>query len=170
MRYASACSGLDLPTVALEAVLGGERWEHVCASERQPALRRWLRKAYGGRGLRGDRVHADAASRAACEDAVPADIWFGGPPCGPWSKRNRHPSVRQRERAAAFLDRMLDYVRVHQPAIAILESLDRPANRAVFDAAILSLRTHGYEVFSVPVTAEAAGPMVRDRRMWLAVQ
>ena len=94
-------------------------------------------------------------------------MWVGGPPCGVWSKRNHDPSLEERQRATEFLDRILDYVRTHKPAIAILESVHVPANHAVMDATVRSMRAYGYEDSRVEVEAAEDVPMGRDRGMWL---
>ena len=59
LRYASACSGIDLAAVALDTLLPGA-WTYVFASEADKHVATVLAHAHAARGLRPDTVHPDA--------------------------------------------------------------------------------------------------------------
>lgn len=166
-RYASACSGLDFFSPMMDAAFGSE-WEYVAASDTNGKIRDFLHFAYQARGLSRDRIQRDATERAACEDALPADIFTMGPPCGSWSRRRHEPSQEDQGKARERVDRMLDYVRTHKPLIAIIENVMAPEVVSAFTALLASIP--GYRLVPVVSDAIAHGEMKRERHVWYMVR
>jgi site-specific DNA-cytosine methylase len=166
-RFATACSGLDFASVAMDNIFGSA-WHYVAAAESDRGLAAFLALAYTCRGLTSARVACDCVSAAATRDALPADIFVAGPPCGPWSQRNHSPSWQERVTEVDRLDACLDYVRCHRPAIVIIENVDTADVTSAVVALLASLP--GYITRSFVADARDQGPMCRKRRYYYAVR
>ena len=161
--YRSAGSGLDMFTDVMDHTFGRD-WSHTGASERDPLLSNFLAFAYESRGLTPDMILADMTSEEACEGAAYADIYFSGQPCVSWSPRNHNPSRESRAAARDVFDRCMDYVRVHQPRIVVIENVNTPELVSAFTAVIRSVK--GYKYGHFVSDARIHGDMDRERRMY----
>ena len=65
----------------------------------------------------------DAASPAATVHASTSHLAFWGFPCGPSSGLRRHLSPDTHDELLTLLDSALDYVRLHQPPVFLLENI-----------------------------------------------
>ena len=110
---------------------------------------------------------AGKSGEGAASAAEPADLWFIGSPCQPFSRRNRHASDAGMVRAAVELDAMLAYARHHRPAAIIAENVDEKDARSIVSTRLLSLR--GYVWERVRLDARDHGPMARARCFWIGV-
>ena len=163
-RVVTACSGLDLFSAAMDA-RWGDNWDYVGASDTDRKIRQFLAYAYGCRGLSAEAVLTDAATEAAVGgNERRADIFFMGAPCGVWSKRNHAPSADARRDEVDRVDRMLNYVREHRPAIVLLENVDTCEVTSAYTALLQSIG--GYAMRSYVSDAIAYGDMERVRRLW----
>ena len=170
VRYASACSGVDLFAQGLDQVLGPSAWTYVMASERDGVTARALHRIYHSRGLRRSAIREDACSAAACERGAQSDIWVASADCSPFSAYNRLRSEARTTEALFEFDRILDYVRAKTPRLVIVENVDMPDAVHGITAALASLR--GYKLFrQVICPSWACGAiMVRRRMFWVAVR
>lgn len=165
IRYASACSGIDLFAVAMDAVFGMDGWRYVAASECRPRVRKALLAVWACRGLSAQTIAGDACSSAAVAGLPPADLWFCSPPCEAFSRRNHERSDHRSLTAADAFDSMLEYPRRHRPALVVVENVDEPDAVSIIDAGLRSLE--GYVWASARLSARDHGPMTRVRRWWM---
>ena len=164
LRYASACSGIDLAAVALDTLLPAA-WTYVFASETNEHVAAVLARAHAARGLRPDAIHPDATLPAATTDAPPVHLWLVTPPCEAYSRRNHHRSEGREVDAVSDFDAMLEYARAHRPMAIVVENVEEPAAVLAITAAVLSLP--GYTWVTVESEAAAYGPMARARCYWV---
>ena len=167
LRYASACSGIDLAAVAMDTLFP-RAWTYVFASEEADDVAEVLFTAHAPRGLARDAIRPDepdARAAAATVDAPPVDVWFASPPCQSYSRRNHARSDASDVRALSDFDTMLDYVRAHRPRAVVTENVDEPASRTAITAALLSVE--GYEWQQWAADARLFGSMARGRRFWM---
>ena len=163
LRYASACSGIDLAAVALDGL--SIPWRYEFASELDSVTADILAQSHATHGLSRAAVHEDATSLAATVHAPPVDLWVATPPCESFSRRNHTTTEETQLDSASEFDLMLNYVRLHRPAAVIIENVDEPASRSAVSAALLSVP--GYTWQSFHSDAHAYGPMARARRLWV---
>ena len=164
VRYASACSGIDLAAVAMGSIMGDD-WEYIFASESDPQVARTLARAHAHAGLLPSRIFPDATAPEATGFAPPVDVWLISPPCQSYSRRNHDRSHTEDVDAVTAFDLMLEYPRVHRPTCVVVENVDEPASRALITAAVLSL--HGYTWQQFVSDASRYGGMARARRFWV---
>ena len=79
IRYASACSGIDVPGTVMDSLAPGA-WTYAFASECDPAVADALTRSHAHRGLLRGNVFPDATAPAATRDAPPCDVWVVTPP------------------------------------------------------------------------------------------
>jgi hypothetical protein len=119
VRYASACSGVDLFAAALEHSRG-TNWSYSAAAERDERVAATLLAAYGVRGLTRDAIASDARE---ARRVAGLDLWAFSPPCEAYSRRNHARSEGgMRDASSDFLD-MLDSVRLSAPRAIIIENV-----------------------------------------------
>ena len=165
VRYVSACSGIDMFTVALDHVLGPTGWTYEAASERDRSLHGPLVRAYGLRGLSPEAIAPDATQREACAWAPAADIWVCTPPCEAFSRRNHERSDDRSLAAADDFDLMLDYPRYHRPRAIVVENVGEPEASSVLHAGLASIP--GYAWRELKLKAATYGGAERVRVYWV---
>ena len=160
LRYGSACSGIDLFAVEIEAQW--QDWTYVRASEKREEIAKALQKTYAHRGLQAGGVDDDAT---VMRDAAQCDLWVATPPCEKFSTRNHGATSDDRLDAAIDIQDMMWYPRVMRPQAIIVENVDEPGARESIDAALFSLPGYSWTQFA---TGEPeAGEMRRKRRFWI---
>ena len=162
VRYASACSGLDLFAVAAMERFGN-RFKYVHAAEIRPSVAKALAATYVGQGLTNKTVLADATKISPI--VGPSEIWTLGPPCEPFSKRNHERSEERTLDAARKLSLMLWYPRMWRPRIILVENVEEKEAVAVISAALLSLP--GYVWIEITTEARDYSDMHRARHIWI---
>ena len=170
LRYASACSGVDMFAQGFGIAVGDGRWSYVMASERDPAVANALAQIYGRRGLGRAAVHKDACGREACEDGAPADLWVVSADCSPYSANNRFRSQERTNASLTELDRILDYARLHRPLAIVVENVDMPDAVCGITACLASLSAYSIFRQSLCPSQVAGAEMVRRRMFWIALR
>ena len=170
LRYASACSGVDMFAQGFGVVAGDGRWSYVMASERDAAVAEALARIYGRRGLEREAIHEDACGRKACEDGTPADLWVVSADCSPYSSNNRFRSQERTNAALTEFDRILDYARRHRPLAIVVENVDMPDAVCGITACLASLGAYSIFRQSLCPSLMAGAEMVRRRMFWIALR
>ena len=170
LRYASACSGVDMFAQGFGVVAGDGRWSYVMASERDAAVAEALARIYGRRGLEREAIHEDACGRKACEDGTPADLWVVSADCSPYSSNNRFRSQERTNAALTEFDRILDYARRHRPLAIVVENVDMPDAVCGITACLASLGAYSILRQSLCPSTVAGAEMVRRRMFWIALR
>ena len=170
LRYASACSGVDMFAQGFGVAAGEGRWSYVMASERDAAVADALARIYARRGLGRASVHKDACDRAACEDGAPADLWVVSADCSPYSSNNRFRSQERTNAALSEFDRILDYARHHRPLAIVVENVDMPDAVCGITACLASLGAYSIFRQSLCPSLVAGAGIARRRMFWLALR
>ena len=165
LRYASACSALDLFAEGLDAVAGPGAWEYVLASERHEKRRSLLIRGYASAGLTEGRARRDAASPEATTGAPYADVWFMGSNCGVWSKRNHWRTSERMLEEMVQIDRYMEYVHAQRPLVAIVENVDTVEAEIAFTASVRALESYEVRTYRVRVAGQT-----RDRLFWVCLR
>ena len=165
IRYASACSGVDLIGAALERLAPG-RWYYAFASEMKAEVATALVAAWPDLSI--EDVRDDARAAEATVDAPEVDLWVFTPPCEAYSRRNHKRSVAGVLSAATDLELMLAYPRALRPRAIVVENVDEPEARVAISAALLGIRDYEWQTFLS--AASEYGPMERERRFWAGVR
>ena len=165
IRYASACSGVDLIAAALERLAPG-RWYYAFATEKKADVAAALVEAWPDLGAQD--VLDDARAAEATVEAPEVDLWMFTPPCESYSRRNHVRSVEGVLSAATDLELMLAYPRERRPRAIVVENVDEPDLRAAISAALLGIRDYEWQTFVS--AASEYGSMERVRRFWTGVR
>ena len=115
LRFASDCSGLETPLLALRAL--GVEAEHVFSSDIDPQVRRHIAANFSPQIL-----CADCLGRNNCSDEVPAsDLYCAGWPCQPWSQAGGRMGFKD-SRGSVFHG-VVSYIKAKQPTAYLLENV-----------------------------------------------
>ena len=166
LRYASACSGVDMLGVALQHVAPWA-WEYVFACEASERASRVLLAAHQQYGLSPSTIYQDACSPVATAGPY-VDIWSITPPCESFSRRNHCRSNEGDLESLSELVVMLGYARCRRPAVIVVENVDEQAAVAGISAALLSVQGYAWEEFVSD--ARDYGPMARTRHFWVGAR
>ena len=90
-------------------------------------------------------------------------------PSEPFSPRNHHRSEEGMLGALADIARMLGYVRVHRPAVVVVEDVDVVDVRASISAMLASIPGYTWRGGHTD-PADEGWPMARGRYMWTGVR
>ena len=170
LRYASACSGVDMFAQGFGIAAGDGRWRYVMASERVAAVADALARIYTRRGLGRADIRRDACGQEACEDGAPADLWVVSADCSPYSSNNRFRSQERTNAALTEFDRILDYARRHRPLAIVVENVDMPDAVCGITACLASLGAYSLFRQSLCPSLMAGAEMVRRRMFWIALR
>ena len=168
LRYASACSGLDLFAVAVEA-RWQTNWEYVQAAECKVGVALALLETYWDLGLQGsydapdDNILMDACVE---ERAAPqCDLWTWSPPCEKFSRRNHERTAEDRLEASKVMQQMLWYPKMVRPSYIIVENVDEKEAMAAVTGALACLELYEWKTFRSD--GVEATRMHRPRRYWV---
>ena len=158
VQYAASFVGAGVQEAANDEIFG--EWTFVWASEAEAPLREFLLETYGGRGLSEDRIREDAC--VAEETCPETDVFFMGPPCGPWSKRNRKRSHASAQDGESVLRRSMWYVEMARPKVIVVENVRSREGESIIEGVLASLS--GYTMSTLEAKADS---MNRERKFWL---
>ena len=169
VSYGSAYSGIDTVAAAMDDIFGEAGWTYEFAAESGEKLRKALHAAWGLRGLRWHRIHADVGELAG---EVYVDVFVITPECVNFSGRNRTASLEKQAESLRETSVALEYVRRRRPRFVLVENVDEPSVVTPLSAVLGDMRALGYVVERVPFCprVHAGETASRWRSVWLLVR
>jgi len=164
LRYASACSGIDMFAEALDAACEGASamarrptWVYMHAAERRPEARAVLKAAWG---LAEEDIFWDAAGADAA-GAPRADLFMYSPDCGGFSRQNRGRGDDSVVAAARDAAEGAAFIRAGRALMVVIENVDERVGTEALAAVVSGLV--GYTWYWVSLCAREHGGLVQAR-------
>ena len=115
LRFASDCSGLETPLLALRAL--GVQVEHKFSSDIDPQVRQHIAANFAP-----EILYADCMNRNNRSDGVPqSDLYCAGWPCQPWSLAGGRLGFG--DRRGSVFHGVVDYIQAKRPTAYVLENV-----------------------------------------------